>query len=165
MSSIPIVSDPMDTYLSQNQNALATALIGDVASIIAGGATAYATGGLGTAVGASLASSGISNIVNRYASIQDMQSKVSNPPAYLGTALASSFNQKFWLVITKQPVDNADVVHENFGYPLNKLAPLTLPSNGYVKTQGCTVTSDGTVPQWAIDEINNMFDTGLYVHG
>lgn len=165
VSSIPIVSDPMDTYISQNQNALATALIGDVASIIAGGATAYATGGLGTAIGASMASSGLSNIVNRYASIQDMQSKVSNPPAFLGTALASSFNQMFWLVITRQPVDNANLVHSNFGYPLNKIAPLTFPSRGYIKTQGCAVASDGTVPQWAIDEINNMFDNGVYVQG
>lgn len=165
VSTIPIVSDPMDTYISQNQNALATALIGDVASIIAGGATAYATGGLGAAVGAGMASSGLSNIVNRYASIRDMQSKVSNPPAFLGTALASSFNQMFWLVITKQPVDNANVVHSNFGYPMNKVAPLTFPTRGYIKTQGCAVSSDGTVPQWAIDEINNMFNNGVYVHG
>lgn len=165
VSSIPIVSDPMDTYISQNQNALATALIGDVASIIAGGTTAYVTGGMGTALGATIASSGVSNIVNRYASIQDMQNKVSNPPAYLGTALASSFNQVFWLVITKQPVDNASAVHSNFGYPMNKIAPLTFPSRGYVKTQGCTVRSDGTVPQWAIDEINSLFNNGIYVHG
>ena len=34
ISSIPIISDPMETYISQNQNALATALIGDVASIV-----------------------------------------------------------------------------------------------------------------------------------
>lgn len=165
VSSIPIVSDPMDTYISQNQNALTTALIGDVASIVTGGAAAYAAGGLGTAIGASMASSGLSNIVNRFATIQDMQSKVSNPPAFLGTALASSFNQIFWLVITRQPVDNANLVHSNFGYPLNKIAPLTFPSSGYVKTQGCTVTSDGTVPQWAIDEINNMFNNGIYVVG
>src|SRR5690606_32654278 len=114
VSSIPIVSDPMDTYISQNQNALATALIGDVASIITGGATAYATGGLGSAIGASMTSSGISNIISRYATILDMQNKVSNPPAYLGSALASSFNQMFWLVITRQPVDNASIVHSNF---------------------------------------------------
>src|SRR5690606_36199061 len=93
------------------------------------------------------------------------QSKVSNPPDFLGTALASSFNQMFWLMITKQPVDNANVVHSNFGYPMNKVAPLTFPTRGYIKTQGCAVSSDGTVPQWAIDEINNMFNNGVYVHG
>jgi hypothetical protein len=165
ISSIPIISDPMETYISQNQNALATALIGDVASIVKGGVTAYATGGLGSAIGASMASSGLSNIINRYASIQDMESKVSNPPAYLGTALASSFNQMFWTVVTKQPVDNAEIVWAMYGYPLNKLAPLIFPQQGYVKTQGCSVASDGTVPQWAIDEINNMFNNGIYVVG
>ena len=165
ISSIPIISDPMETYISQNQNALATALIGDVASIVKGAVTAYSTGGLGAAVGASMASSGLSNIINRYASIKDMESKVSNPPAYLGTALASSFNQMFWTVVTKQPVDNAEIVWSMYGYPLNKLAPLIFPEQGYVKTQGCSVASDGTVPQWAIDEINNMFNNGIYVVG
>jgi len=67
--------------------------------------------------------------------------------------------------IAKIGMDNASIVHSNFGYPMNKVAPLVFPSRGYVKTQGCAVASDGTVPQWAIDEINTLFNNGIYVHG
>lgn len=163
ISSIPIISDPMDTYLSQNQNALITSLIGDVASIGAGIAIAGATGGLGAVVGSSTVISGINGIVSRQASIADMAGGASNPPAYLGTALASTFNQSFWVVVTKNPVDNASIVHSKYGYPLNKVVNLVFPTSGYIKTQGCDVSSDGTVPRWAIEEINQMFNNGVAV--
>lgn len=164
ISSIPIISDPMDTYLSQNQNALTTSLIGDVASIGAGIAIAGATGGVGAVVGSSAVISGINGIVSRQASIADMAGPASsNPPAFLGTALASTFNQSFWVVVTKNPVDNASIVNSNYGYPLNKVASLQFPASGYIKTQGCNVSSDGTVPRWAIEEINQMFNNGVAV--
>lgn len=164
ISSIPIVSDPYDTYISQNQNALATSLIGDVASIATGVAAAGATGGMGAAIGGGMAASGFNNIVSKVAQLKDMATQYSNPPAFLGTALAANFNGVFWVVITKESVSNADQVHENFGYPLEMVDTLTFPSKGYIKTRGCSVRSDGTVPQWAIQEINSRFDNGIYVH-
>ena len=164
ISSIPVVSDPLDTYLSQNQNALATSLIGDVASIGAGLAGAAMAPGVGTAIGAGSAAQGINNIINRTAQQNDMKNKFSNPPAFLGTALASNFNGVFWTVVSKQRVDNATHVNGNYGYPYQMVAPLSFPSSGYIKTEGCSVTSDGTVPKWAIEEINTMFNNGVAVH-
>lgn len=166
ISSIPIVSDPYDTYMSQNQNALATALIGDVASIVGGGATAFMTGGLGAGIGAGIATSGVNNIVNRWAQDQDMRVKPqSNPPAFLGTALANHYNQQFWIIIRRNHVDNAEEVHANFGYPYNMLGSLSFPSGGgFIQTEGCNVASDGTVPKWALDEINTMFNQGVLVN-
>ena len=116
ISSIPIISDPMQTYISQNQNALATSLIGDVATVFGGLAMIGSQGAIGT--GATL--SGLNGIINRQAMIEDMANKTSNPPAFLGTALASFFNRQFWTIVTKQAVDNANQVHGNYGYPLNK---------------------------------------------
>lgn len=166
ISSIPIVSDPMDTYISQNQNALATSLIGDVASMVVGGATAVASGGATALIGAGAVMNGVSNIANRSASIHDMANKVSSPPAFLGTALVSNFNQMFWLVTTKTQVTNADYVHNKFGYPVNMVKPLTFPSSGYIQTEGCNVYSvTRGVPRWAIDEINQNFNNGILVHG
>ena len=150
----------MQTYISQNQNALATSLIGDVATVFGGLAMIGSQGAIGT--GATL--SGLNGIINRQAMIEDMANKTSNPPAFLGTALASFFNRQFWTIVTKQAVDNANQVHGNYGYPLNKVASLTFPSSGYIKTQGCSVTTDGTVPTWAIEEINQMFNNGVQVH-
>lgn len=164
ISSIPIVSDPMDTYLSQNQNALATSLIGDVASIAIGASAAAATGGIGAAIGGSAVMSGVSNIAARNAGIKDAGNRFSNPPAFLGTALVSNFNQRFWLVISQTGVSNAVDVHSEFGYPVNLVKSLAFPSVGFIQTEGCTVSStDGTVPAWALDEINSNFNNGILV--
>lgn len=165
LSSIPIVSDPMDTYLSQNQNALTTSLMGDVASMVVGGATAVASGGATALIGGGAVLNGISNIASRSASIHDMSSKVSSPPAFLGTALVSNFNQMFWLVTTKTNVTNRDYVNSNFGYPINMIKPLVFPDSGYIETENCKVHSHTRgVPRWAIEEINSLFNNGIFVH-
>jgi hypothetical protein len=151
--------------MSQNQNALATSLIGDVATIATGVGATVMTGGAGAAVGGQQVWQGVQNIVNRQGEIADATSRYSNPPAFLGTALVSNFNQKFWVVTTKQRVDNDSIVHNNFGYPVNRIAPLTFPTSGFIQTEGCAVmTTDGTVPRWALNEINSMFNNGVLVH-
>lgn len=175
VTSIPILSDPMDTYMSQNQNALTTSLIGDVATIAGGMAmltplgraagTAMGMGGGMTAgAGAFAMYSGVNNMIDRKASIMDAGSKYSNPPAFLGTALAGRFNNRVWIVVTKDPVDNATDVHTNYGYQYGKVTSLTLPTSGFIKTEGCNVMSDGSVPRWALQEINQIFDNGIQVH-
>ena len=176
VSSIPILSDPMDTYMSQNQNALTTSLMGDVATIGAslamftpqGRAVGTAMGiGNGMTTGAGLlgAYSGVNSIMDRKASTKDAGTKYSNPPSFLGTALAGNFNNRFWLVITKDPVDNATDVHTNYGYQYGKLTKLTLPNQGFIKTEGCNVmATEGNVPRWALQEINAIFDNGIQVH-
>lgn len=165
VASIPIVSDPLDTYLSQNQNALTTSLIGDVASIVGGVATAVGTGGLGAGIGAGIASSGVQNIVSRFANQADMANQYSNPPAFLGTAMATNFNGRFWTLVTKMTPDNATLVHNNYGYAYGKIDTLTFPTSGFIQTEGCAVTStDGSVPRWALEEINGNFNSGIHVH-
>lgn len=172
ISSIPIVSDPLDTYLSQNQNALSTALMGDVASIaggaammMGGGGLIAGAGGLASAFGGGTIISGINNIVGREAQQADMARAYTNPPAFLGTALASNYNQQFWVVVRKTGVTNSAQVHSNFGYPYGIIDALSFPSAGYIQTEGCAVMStDGSVPRWALDEINSNFNNGILVH-
>lgn len=155
ISTIPILSDPMETYLSQNQNALTTSLIGDVATIAIGATTG---GGIGAVA------SGVGSMISKGSSILDVGNRYSNPPAFLGTALAGSFNNRIWVVVTREHVDNATIVNSNYGYPMGKVGTLSFPSSGYIKTEACSVSSDGTVPKWAIEEINSLFDSGILVH-
>lgn len=167
VTSIPIISDPYDTYISQNQNSLTTSLLGDVASIAAGVGTAVMSGGIGAAVGGGMAASGASGLVDYFANKQDNKAgaSYSNPPAFLGTALAAKFSQKFWMIVTRDNVQNEGLVHAENGYPMNMMSALEFPwSGGVIETKGCAVHSiDGTVPRWAIQEINAMFDAGLEV--
>lgn len=163
IASIPVISDPLETYLSQNQSALTTSMIGDVASIVGGGATAI-YGGPAAGLGVANAVGGINSIINRMADFRDIGNRYTNPPAFLGTALAVNFNQKYWIVTTYQDVDNAADVNAKFGYPQNKFGPLVFPAAGYIKTSDCNVYStDGSVPRWSIEEINTLFNSGIFV--
>lgn len=164
ISSIPIVSDPYDTYMSQNQNALATSLLGDLATIGGGIATTVGSGGVLAGVGAGQAVNGITNIITKKGNIEDIVSKsYSNPPAFLGTALATNFSGKFWAVIVKENVTNESEVREYFGYPCEMYQSLSIPTKGFIQTKNCNVVGDGTVPIWAMQEINNIFNGGLRV--
>ncbi len=161
ISSIPVVGDPLETYLSQNQNTLAVSMLGDVASVVAGGAM-MATGGGGLA-GAGLLTKGISGLAGTYGNALDTGRVQTNPPAYLGTALAPNFNQKFWLIVVQAKVTNESLVNAELGYPCNIFKPLALPAAGYIQTQGCALKTDGTVPLWALQEMNRLFDNGIKV--
>jgi hypothetical protein len=170
ISSIPIISDPMDTYLSQNQNALATSLIGDVASLAMGAAmmaspAAAGLGGAAAALGGSMsASSGVNGLMNTAAQLGDAGNNYANPPAFLGQALAANFSGVFWLVTRSRKVTNAAQVNSTFGYPYNMVDTLTFPAAGFIQTESCMVEStDGSVPRWALEEINAMFNNGVLV--
>src|SRR5699024_622149 len=96
--------------------------------------------------------------------VSDMGNKMGNPPAMLGSALSAQFNNTFWLIITKEHTTNESKVHSRYGYPQGYVKKLSVPSKGFIKTENCSVTSNGNVPLWAINEINSMFDIGLRVH-
>lgn len=160
-SSIPIVSDPYETYISQNQNSLVTSIMGDVATVGAG----VAMTAMGNPMGAGSVMGGATNLLGKAAANADAKNMVqSNPPAFLGTALATEYNQTFWTLIQTKHVDNEEYVHNNLGYPCERFQPLVIPSNGFIKTQGCNLASNGSVPLWAINEMNNLFNNGIVFH-
>src|SRR5699024_697933 len=105
-STIPVLSDIQETYVSQNQNALATSLIGDVASLGAGVGLSAMGGGAGMAMGINSLISGTTNIASTLGGVSDMGNKMGNPPAMLGSALSAQFNNTFWLIITKEHTTN-----------------------------------------------------------
>lgn len=178
VSSIPILSNPEDTYLSQNQNALTTSLMGDVANIALGvgimAATKNPMAGAGAlhgaadvgmmAWGAQSVLTGGTGALQNWAQREDGGHNYVNPPAFLGSALSTNFNGQFWVVTTSQHVTNWIAVNREYGYPYNLLNTLTFPTSGYIETQNCHVEStDGSVPRWAMDEINALFDNGILV--
>ena len=161
-SSIPVISSPYDTYISQNQNALTTSLIGDVASVAVGAGTFLMAPNM---LSGGVALSGVKGLVSDYSTLQDRQNMAqSNPPSFLGTAMANHFSSKFFVIVKRPYIENAALVNSRYGYPLEMVGPLVFPSSGYVETQNCNVTTDGTVPRWAVDDINKVFDDGLFVH-
>lgn len=151
-ATIPILSDPYDTYVSQNQNSMTVGLLGDVANLTAGVITKNPA----------LLGMGSMSMVNKMVNQLDAQNVIpSNPPSYLGSSLVSEYNNQVFVVTVRKPYDNASAVHSRYGYPCNKLQTLTLPSAGFIQTDSCSVSSDGSVPLWAIQEVNNLLNTGI----
>lgn len=160
-SSIPIISNPYDTYMSQNQNALATSLMGDVASLAIGAGTfAFAP----NMVSGAAAVKGVTGLVSSYSGLQDKQNmSPSNPPSFLGTAMANHYSSVFFLIIKTARVTNQDIVNARYGYPVEIIQDVTVPTSGYLELQNSNVSGNGTVPRWALEEINTIFNNGLLI--
>lgn len=160
-SSIPIISNPYDTYISQNQNALTTSLIGDVASL-AGGVGSFMVAP--NMISAGVAVKGVTGLVSSYSSLQDKQNmSPSNPPSFLGTAMANHFNNVFFVIIKTANVTNQALVNDRYGYPIETIQNVSVPTTGYLELQNCNVSGNGTVPRWALEEINTIFNNGLLI--
>ncbi len=154
-TSIPIISDPYDTYISQNQNTLMASILGDVANL------GY---GLVTSNPASMTAGG-TGLLNTVTSLADAKNEIpSTPPAFLGSALMPHYNKRFWVQYNYAYVDNAVQVNNRYGYPKNMVDEVAIPNKGFLKLQNCSVRGTGStsVPQWAIEEINSRFNVGIF---
>lgn len=163
MSSIPILSSVMDSYISQNQNAMMTQIIGDVAMLGGSIAGSVATGGSATPflLPGMLASG--KNLVGAYGNIADANRQPpSNPPAMLNNTLAPHFDGIFYMLVTRTDVENEAQIHLKYGYPQNISKALNFPLTGFIQLQGCNIKTLGNIPLWAINEINDRFDNGLF---
>lgn len=160
-SSIPIISNPYDTYLSQNQNALTTSLMGDVASLAIGAGTFAIAPNM---VSGAAALKGVTGLVSSYSGLQDKQNmSPSNPPSFLGTAMANHYSSVFFLITKTAHVTNQDIVNTRYGYPVEIIQDVTVPTSGYLELQNSNVSGNGTVPRWALEEINTIFNNGLLI--
>lgn len=154
-NSIPIISDPFDNYISQNQNSLMATILGDVANLGFGMIT---TNPASTVAGGT-------GLLNKVVSLADAKNEIpSTPPAFLGSALMPHYNKRFWVQYNYTLADNAVKVNERYGYPKNMVDEVTIPSQGFLKLQNCSVRGTGStsVPQWAIEEINSRFNEGIF---
>ena len=62
----------------------------------------------------------------------------------------------------RTPYDNEIEVRERYGYPYNRISALSIPASGFIQTQNCNVSSNGSVPLWAINEVNQLFNGGIH---
>ena len=157
ISNLPIIGDPKDVYMTQNQNGLTTALLGDVAMI--GGGILTTMLGMPTGPGAIL--QGVGAIGERSTRLRDLENQSTSPPAMLAPALVHNFNDTAFLDISYKDCTNETMVHDEAGYPQHVMKAITPPASGYLQTMGCNINSTGAIPQWAIDQINTQLDSGI----
>lgn len=164
LSAVPIAYDVMQQNIASNRTQIWAGVAQDVGSIAIGGvalAGAAATGGATGPIGAGMVGKGVIGLLSTWGSLNDQVNQQVNPPSYLGSALAANFGQSMFLVVIKGRSDNASVVNNRYGYPVNQIQTLTIPSSGYIQTQDCNVS--GPIPMWAREEINTLLNDGLRV--
>lgn len=172
VSGVPIAYSPEQQLMAINQTNKTTSLIGDVAGVVMGGAQVVGgvlaspvTGGASLALalsGGVQAGSSLVSAFTRDDALKDSLNTHSNPPAYLGSALLTSFTNDIFMITTKVKDDNATQVNNLYGYPHERLSTLTVPTSGFIQTQECAI-SGLEIPEWAKQEINARFDMGLRV--
>lgn len=159
VSSVPVISNPLDTYLSQNQNTQIVSLLGDVANI-GGGAVALKAGQIG--LGAGLIGNGIGGLAGKVDNRSRARNSASNPPSFLGTALTPNTGHAYWIIYSYKDYTNASEVHTDKGYLQNMYKALN-PTTGYYETSNCMVRGNN-VPQWAINSFNSVFNAGIRIY-
>lgn len=171
MQSIPIAYSPEQQLLAMSQTNRNTALFGDVANLVVGGAQivggilgAGATGGLSLAMAGSglmQAGSTIVDMTSREEILRDSLNAHQNPSAFLGSALGATMYDRVFIITKSKKKDNSELVRSLYGYPQNKLMNLSLPSRGFIQTQECNVS--GNIPKYGLEEINSRFNQGINV--
>lgn len=159
VAPIPIAYDPIQQQIASQRTAMGMSLLSDVGSLVVGGGMVMS--GAGAGVGGAMIGKGALGVISTMGGMVDNANTHTNPPAYLGTALAPNFNGKYFIMTIKGRKDNAPLVNSEFGYPVNQLMALSIPGSGFVQTQGCHVS--GSIPNWAKDDINRILDEGLRI--
>lgn len=163
IGNIPVLSSPAETYISQNQNSLTSQILGDTAILAGAIGTAVATGGAALPAAGPIAATAASSLMRTAGNIGDADRQPpSNPPAVLGSALEPHYPGKFWLVWTSQKYDDAAALRNKMGNAVNAFQDVVIPESGFLKTRGCAVKCNSAVPLWAVQEINGLFDNGIY---
>lgn len=159
LSAIPSLSDEASAYYNVNHGAINAEMMSNAATVVtqagAGLAMAGPVGAIAGAVGG-LMSFDESAARHEVAAGQYQHTA----PAMSGSALMMLQSNRVHVVITRPYLKEPERVWARYGYPQDRVKLLDL-NQRYVQTRGCNVLTDGTVPAWAIDEINKILDNGL----
>lgn len=174
MSDFPPVPYYIDSYanwVATDKTSRYIGLISGLVKTVAGAGIGIATGGIGAALGAGAAISGISDVTNFFggmssegnnADLSPDTIKVSSPSAMLARDLKTFL--AYDKHVNEREIKRIDDYFSRFGYAINKIQTpsISIPSGRnqcYIKTVGCLVK--GACPAEYCREIENIFNKGV----
>lgn len=159
LSAIPSISDEAAAYYSINSAAITAEAMNNAGSLLATTSTALGVAGPIGAVSAAIGGFGAFKDAAEQHRINAEKAKTT-PPTMSGSALILNHSNRVWMVENRAYPKNPMQLYARFGYPQDYVKPCHIGQR-YVQTKECCVHTDGTVPSWAIDEINRIMDNGL----
>lgn len=162
-------SDEFTNWLTQNSVNIGLNLVSGLGQIIAGGAIAVGSGGLGTAVGGSQIVGGISTITNQLAQIHQMSftPPQSNGNINCGDVITSSKENTFTfhsMTIKPEYMRIIDDYFTAYGYKTNRVKlPEWLHRERwwYTKTIDINLYNYGSIPTADLNKIKDCFNNGI----
>lgn len=170
LGKYPICSYSTDMYtnwLTQNSVNIGLQIASGVGQIIAGGAIALGSGGLGTAVGGGSIVGGVSTIANTLAQVHQ-QSLV--PPQAEGNLNCGDVNYSlgindfifYKMSIKQETAKIIDKYFDMFGYKVNLVkTPNKAHRSRWWYTKTIDINIDGNIPQDDMQKIKNAYDNGI----
>ena len=170
LGKLPIcnwTSDEYTNWLTQNGVNIGLNMVSGVGQIVAGVATAVATGGAGIAVGGGMAVGGVSTIAGQLAQIHQMsftsgQSRGNVNCGDVITANKSNTFTFYQMRIKEEYVKIIDEFFEMFGYKCNRVkVPEKAHRENWWFTKTIDVNISGDVPQVDMEKIKNCYNAGI----
>lgn len=160
-------SDVYTNWLTQNSVNIGLSVATGIGQIVAGGAIAIGTGGLGLAVGGSQIVGGVSTIANQLAQIH--QHSFTPPQSQgninCGDVVTANDSNNFWfnhMTIKKEYAQIIDDYFSMFGYKVNRVkVPNKNHRSRYWYTKTVDVNIDGAIPNKDLQTIKNCYNNGI----
>ena len=160
-------TDVYTNWLTQNALNVGLSVASGVGQIVAGGAIAAATGGLGTVVGGSSIVGGVTTITNTLAQIHEQSFA---PPQSQGNVnngdVITAWNRNdfhfYDMTIKSQYAEILDSYFDMFGYKVNQVKePYTAHRTRYWYTKTIDVNIDGAIPNNDMQKIKDCYNSGI----
>lgn len=160
-------SDEYTNWLTQNSVNIGLNMAAGVGQVIAGGALAIGTAGVGVAVGGSQIAGGISTIAGQLAQIHQMsftspQSRGNLNCGDVVTADASNTFFFYQMRIKDEYMKIIDDYFSMFGYKCNRVkSPLKNHRENYWYTKTIDASIDGAINNKDLQTIKNCYNNGI----
>lgn len=160
-------SDVFTNWLTQNGLNVGLSVASGVGQIIAGGAIAAGSGGLGVAVGGGSIVGGVTTIANTLAQIHQQS---FTPPQNQGNInngdVITAWNRNdfhfYDMTIKSEYAKIIDKYFDMFGYKVNMVkVPNKAHRSRWWYTKTIDINLDGEIPQNDLDKIKNCYNTGI----
>lgn len=160
-------SDTFTNWLTQNGLNVGLSVASGVGQIVAGGAIALGSGGLGMAVGGGSIVSGVSTITSTLAQVHEQS---FTPPQSQGNVnngdVITAWNRNdfhfYDMTIKKQYAEILDKYFDMYGYKVNMVkVPNKAHRTKWWFTKTIDINLDGEIPQNDLQKIKDCYNNGI----
>lgn len=160
-------SDTFKLWLAKNQFGVALDTMGNVGQIVAGVATAVATGGAGTALGVGGVVSGVTGIMSTFNSVyqaskEPNKSHSGSAKNNLLTAMKKNKFDIYYRTIKREYAVTVDDFFTMYGYQTNRVKVPNVASRPYFNfVQTIDVNIVGAIPNDDMKRLKDIYNSGV----